>query len=155
FVHSERLRRFLSHCVEATLGGRPEDLKEYIIGVTAFDRPTHYNPAEDPIVRVEARRLRNKLDEVYQGQGLNDPVVIQLPKGAYLPAFEIRRPALLQRRRYAIWTIAAATLFGVIGLGLWASRRPAVFPELALSRVTSDSGLTTDPSLSADGSLLA
>src|SRR5690348_8836109 len=85
FVHSERLRRFLTHCVEATLCERPEDLKEYVIGVAVFDRPAHYNPAEDPIVRVEARRLRKKLDEYYATPGTKDAVVIRLPKGAYLP----------------------------------------------------------------------
>jgi hypothetical protein len=45
FIHSERLRRFLTHCVEATLAGRLDDLKEYTIGMAAFDRPKHYNPA--------------------------------------------------------------------------------------------------------------
>src|ERR1700753_2998135 len=79
FLHSERLRRFLTHCVESTLAGRVEDLKEYAIAVVAFDRPKHYNPADDPIVGVEARRLRKKLDEYYLAQGANDPVVIQLP----------------------------------------------------------------------------
>src|SRR5690349_21826765 len=99
FLHSERLRRFLTHCVESTLAGRVEDLKEYTIAVVAFDRPKHHNPADDPIVRVEARRLRKKLDEYYLTHGLNDPVVIQLPKGGYLPAFEFRRPAPLPRDR--------------------------------------------------------
>src|SRR5690242_5761999 len=79
FLHSERLRRFLTHCVDATLAGRLEDLKEYTIGRAAFDRPKHYNPAEDPIVRVEARRLRKKLEEYYQAHP-GDPVVIELPK---------------------------------------------------------------------------
>src|SRR5205807_449678 len=78
FLHSERLRRFLTHCVEAALSGRVEELKEYTVGIVAFDRPTHYNPAEDPIVRVEARRLRKKLEEYYQNSGASDPVVIQL-----------------------------------------------------------------------------
>ncbi len=155
FVHSERLRRFLTHCVEATLQGRAEDLKEYVIGVTAFDRPTHYSPSEDPIVRVEARRLRNKLDEYYRTHGAKDPVVVQLPKGAYLPCFDIRRPALPQPQNYRVWIGAAALLLCAVGLGLWAGRRPAVSPELALSRVTSDTGLTTDPALLPDGSLLA
>src|SRR4051812_30527254 len=92
FLHSERLRRFLTHCVDAALSGRVEDLKEYTIGIAAFDRPKHYNPADDPIVRVEARRLRKKLDEYYQSSGVGDPIVIDLPKGGYLPVFQFRVP---------------------------------------------------------------
>jgi hypothetical protein len=98
FLHSERLRRFLTHCVEAELSGRVDDLKQYAIGVVAFDRPKHYNHAEDPIVRVEARRLRKKLDEYYQTLGSADPVVIDVPKGGYLPVFTKRRREMPSRR---------------------------------------------------------
>jgi hypothetical protein len=66
----------------------------------AFDRPTHYDPAADPIVRVEARRLRKKLDESYLTHGANDPVVIQLPKGGYLAAFQFRRGCFLPFGNY-------------------------------------------------------
>src|SRR5262249_11491956 len=58
FVHSERLRRFLRFCVEQTIAGRTNNLREYNIAREVFDRPVSYNPASDPIVRVEARRLR-------------------------------------------------------------------------------------------------
>ena len=157
FVHSERLRRFLTHCVEATLAGRIEDLKEYVIGVTAFDRPTHYNPAEDPIVRVEARRLRKKLDEYYQATGAKDLVVIQIPKGAYLPTFEILKPAApVKKPESRKWMMLAAPLVCATGIAVWIAGRPSArIPELVLSRLTSDSGLTTDPAFAPDGSLLA
>lgn len=158
FVHSERLRRFLTHCVETALGGRLEDLKEYTIGVVAFDRPSHYNPAEDPIVRVEARRLRKKLDEYYQTIGAADPVVIQLPKGGYLPVFEFRETDVVEpappRRRFQRGAAIAFGLCSVL-VGYWLlSNRRTPAPEFSLTRLTSDRGLTTDPALSHDGSLL-
>ncbi len=154
FLHSERLRRFLTHCVEAALAGRVDDLKEYTIGVAAFDRPKLYNPAEDPIVRVEARRLRKKLDEYYLTHGSTDAVTIRLPKGGYLPAFDVRR-APEPQSRFRLRTAAAAAVVCCAAAGFWlfGERRVAV-PEIALTRLTSGHGLTTDPALSADGSLL-
>ena len=65
FTHSERMARFLRCVVERALAGRGEELKEYLIGVEVFDRKTDYDPRVDPIVRVEARRLRSKLEEFY------------------------------------------------------------------------------------------
>jgi Tol biopolymer transport system component len=155
FLHSDRLRRFLTHCVDAALEGRADDLKEYIIGVAAFDRPVHYNPAEDPIVRVEARRLRRKLDEYYQSYGAADAIVIHLPKGGYLPAFELRKSPPAPPRRNFPRAGLAALAAGCLAL-IWVAwqRWHTALPELALSRATSDHALTTDPALSADGRLL-
>ncbi|HYP13564.1 MAG TPA: hypothetical protein VEQ63_06550 [Bryobacteraceae bacterium] len=87
---SDQLKRLLTLTVERTLSGQPELLKEYNLGLEVFQRPPDYDPKVDPIVRVQARRLRAKLDEYYAGEGARDPVVIQLPKGAYVPAFEVR-----------------------------------------------------------------
>jgi Tol biopolymer transport system component len=155
FLHSERLRRFLTHCVEAVLNGRIEDLKEYNIGVVAFDRPRHYNPADDPIVRVEARRLRKKLDEYYQAQGASDPVVIGIPKGGYLPVFEIRSPNAAQARPL-LRAAGAVLVLCSVAAGFWLfGARSSRLPGLTLRRLTTDHGLTTGPSLSADGSRMA
>lgn len=156
FLHSDRLRRFLTHCVDAALDGRVELLKEYSIGVAAFDRPTHYNPAEDPIVRVEARRLRRKLGEYYQTQGAADPIVIELPKGGYLPRFEFRAAPAPRSRvsARAAAGIAAIALCGVAAALWWMLHPGPALPELTLTRVTFDHGLTTDPALSADGGQL-
>src|SRR5260370_3061661 len=79
FAHSERLRRFVRYCVEQALLGRPENLREYAIGLEVFDRRDDYNPASDPIVRVEARRLRSKLNDYYQVEGQHDPLIIDVP----------------------------------------------------------------------------
>jgi eukaryotic-like serine/threonine-protein kinase len=153
FLHSERLRRFLTHCVDATLTGRLEDLKEYTIGRSAFDRPKHYNPAEDPIVRVEARRLRKKLEEYYQTH-TGDPVVIELPKGGYLPIFEFR-PERVARNPKLAWFAIGAVLCGLAAAAIWLVERRPVPANLVLTRITFDQGLSTDPTLSPDGTLLA
>ena len=85
FADAGRLAPFLRFVVERTLAGEP--VKEAVIGVEVFRRPPDYDPRVDPIVRVEARRLRSRLAEYYEGPGAADPVVIQLPKGAYVPVF--------------------------------------------------------------------
>src|SRR4030095_1424816 len=66
-----------------------ESLKEYRIGVEVFDRGRDFDPRVDPIVRVQATKLRSKLVEYYAGDGANDPIVISIPKGGY--AAEIAR----------------------------------------------------------------
>ena len=67
--------------------------KEYTIGVAVFGRSEEYDPRLDSIVRVEARRLRTKLDEYYAGGGRHDPIVIEMPRGSYVPTFARRAPA--------------------------------------------------------------
>ncbi len=88
FARSERLARFLTFTVEQTLAGRGEDLKEFVIGVEVFDKNEKYDPRMDPIVRVEARRLREKLRKYYQTDGLEDPVRIEFPTGGYAPLLQ-------------------------------------------------------------------
>ena len=90
FLRSHRLCRFLRFAVEQTLAGKSARLKEQIIGVEVFDRKADYDPRIDPIVRVEARRLRAKLRAYYNSPGRGDSITIMLPKGAYLPFFKMR-----------------------------------------------------------------
>src|SRR5215831_10141391 len=73
FQRSERLRRFLAYVVEETLAGRGDKLKEYAIALAVFDRPS-YDPDVDSIVRVEARKLRFRLDLYYETVGCTDLV---------------------------------------------------------------------------------
>ena len=87
FRHADRLSRFLRFVVEHTVGGHGGELKEYLIGVEVFDRPASFDPRIDSVVRVEARRLRTKLRDYYDSEGHDDAVVIELPKGSYVPAF--------------------------------------------------------------------
>jgi hypothetical protein len=69
-------------------GGRTEALKEYTIGVEAFGRSDDFDPKTDTIVRVQIHRLRQKLAEYYDADGSSDPILIEIPKGHYLPSFE-------------------------------------------------------------------
>src|SRR5512147_2633377 len=90
FIRSERMSRFLRFVVEETLAQDNPALKEWVIAQRVFDRGENYSPSNDPVVRVEARRLRSKLDEYYAAQGVADPIRIVLPKGSYVPVFEQR-----------------------------------------------------------------
>src|SRR5512134_540387 len=85
FAASDRLRRFLRFAVEAKLHGQERQIKESIIGREVYDRGADYDPRTDPIVRVEARRLRAKLKAYYDDEGRNDPVHIEFPKATYVP----------------------------------------------------------------------
>jgi adenylate cyclase len=89
FLHSRRPSQFLRFVVERTLAGEGDRIKEYLIGLEVFKRSGDYDPKIDPIVRIEAGRLRKKLAEYYMGAGQNDPIVIGLPKGRYVPTFEL------------------------------------------------------------------
>ncbi|MFL6352002.1 MAG: hypothetical protein ACJ74Z_09155 [Bryobacteraceae bacterium] len=87
FIRAERMKRFLEFVVEETLAGHANQLCEYTIGISVFARDSSFQPALDPIVRNDARRLRQKLLEYYQHCGSEDQVVIEVPKGGYVPAF--------------------------------------------------------------------
>src|SRR5215467_13399578 len=89
FQRSERLRRFLAYVVEETLAGRGDKLKEYTIALAVFDRPS-YDPDVDSIVRVEAKKLRFRLDQYYETAGCADAVRIKIVKGSYFPTIELR-----------------------------------------------------------------
>ncbi|MBY0505909.1 MAG: hypothetical protein K2X03_18475 [Bryobacteraceae bacterium] len=79
--------RFLRLIVEKSLSADPTAVKEYTLGLEVFDRPADFDPKNDTIVRVEARRLRRKLDEYYAGPGANDALRIDMPSPGYAPVF--------------------------------------------------------------------
>ena len=91
FARATRLRRFLEHVVRERLEGRADRLSGYSIGIDVFDRPEDFDPTTDTIVRVEARRLRQTLELYYANEGQNDPVVLSLPRGGYVPEFSERK----------------------------------------------------------------
>ena len=98
FRQVDRLKRFLGFIVQESLEGRGDQLKEYVIGVQVFDKDSSFDPRADPIVRVQARRLRARLDRYYREEGGNDATVIELPKGGYAPVFRPRDAAAGGRR---------------------------------------------------------
>lgn len=87
FRASERLRQFLIHVVQESLAGRAQRIKAYSIATEVFGRGVDFNPNIDPIVRIEAARLRRSLERYYLTAGVNDTLVIQIPKGGYAPVF--------------------------------------------------------------------
>src|SRR5260370_13643020 len=90
FKKSPKLREFLLYVCERTLQNRQDEVREHQIGNQVFGRREHYSPAEDNIVRVEARQLRKRLDEYFASEGKEEPVVIVIPKGTYIPSFAPR-----------------------------------------------------------------
>ncbi|HVY92401.1 MAG TPA: tetratricopeptide repeat protein, partial [Bryobacteraceae bacterium] len=97
FRQSERLKRFLGFIVREALAGRGDQLKEFVVGVEVFDRDTVFDPRKDPIVRVEARRLRSQLARYYSEEGQGDATIIELPKGGYAPVFRTSRSSAPDR----------------------------------------------------------
>lgn len=155
---SSKLLRFL---VEETVAGRADRLKDYTLGAVALGRGDSFDPRIDPIARVEASRLRSRLDLYYATEGATDPVVIVLPKGGYVPLFE-PRSALVQpqgtpvskRGNRLVFILLGLMTLGVIAMGwqLWrTTRTQPPPPEMRLEIVTPP---TTDPvslALSPDG----
>ena len=158
FVRNERMSRFLRFLVERHLQGRDDELKESVIAVEVFHRKPDYDPKQDSIVRTEAGRLRARLAEYYTGEGSADLVIIELPKGGYIPVFRRAqaidevRPARLGER-WRVWALAGVVLFAA-AVGWWAIRRErapipiAVLPLESLSQDSADAyfadGLTDE-----------
>jgi TolB-like protein len=88
FQKSPRRQRFLEYIVNETLAGR--SVKGHVVALEVFGRPAWFDPAVDPVVRVEAGRLREKLREYYGTVGQGDRIRIDLPKGTYTPHIEYR-----------------------------------------------------------------
>jgi len=90
FRDSLRLKCFLSFVVEMTLAGKCGRIKAYTIAVEALGRGADFDPQNDPIVRVEAGRLRQALSRYYAEEGRGDRIIIDLPRGSYVPTFQSR-----------------------------------------------------------------
>jgi len=149
-----RARRFLRYVVEETLAGRADRIKAYAIGTEVFERSSDFDAQSDPVVRIEAGRLRRALERYYLSDGRSDPVVITIPKGAYVPHFAWRTPQAAEahpapttapaghagdspRRRWMPWlaaaTVVVVLLAGFALSGAWrdgASRTPPASAHL-------------------------
>lgn len=142
FATAGRLSRLLRYVVEKTLAGEADRLKEYAVGVEVFDRDDKYDPRLDSIVRVEAGRLRSRLDEYYNGEGAASPVRINLPRGGYVAQFETREaapavPVVAQKgRAWAAWPLTAGLICAVaamvVWLGGWNRTPPKSGPAIAV-----------------------
>lgn len=92
FHQADRLKRFIAFIVEETISGRGSQLKEFLLGMEVFDKDARFDPRNDPIVRVQARRLRVRLARYYAEEGREDDVLIDLPKGGYAPVIKRHEP---------------------------------------------------------------
>lgn len=157
FTRNERLSRFLRFVVEQSLEGRDSEIKESVIAVDVFGRNADYDPKVDSIVRTEASRLRARLTEYYSGQGRNDPVVVELPKGGYVPVFHERdaqnqlpedqrkefrkEPTLRDRqRKLAIASAVFLAILAAVGGWWWRHRNsePIAIAVLPLESLSPD-----------------
>ncbi len=146
FARNDRLSRFLRFVVERRLAGRDSEIKESLIAVEVFGRKPDYDPKQHSIVRTEAGRLRARLAEYYAGKGSGDPVVIELPKGGYTPAF--RQPELApqeqklrSRRRWLAAALAGLAVLLAAAMGWWwvqRNRAPIAIAVLPLENLSHD-----------------
>jgi tetratricopeptide (TPR) repeat protein len=90
FSSSPQLISFLRYVIEATLRGKQNSVKAYVIATEALGRGPRFDPQIDPIVRVDATRLRRAIERYYQTEGADDRIVIDLPRGSYIPTFRYR-----------------------------------------------------------------
>jgi TolB-like protein len=88
FSASARNRRLLDYVVTETLAGRAERIKAYTLATVVFERGPDFDPQLDPVVRLEASRLRKALEHYYLTAGKDDPIRIDIPKGSYIPTFQ-------------------------------------------------------------------
>jgi tetratricopeptide (TPR) repeat protein len=153
FRTSPQLGVFLRFVVEAALGGRAASLKGYTIGVEALGRDPGFDPQLDPIVRVEATRLRRAMERYYAGTGSDDPVVIDLPRGSYVPTFARRgaraepplapSPArvMLRSHRGAVAAILLFVALAALAVLLpWRDAERARTPTAAIAPRSADAG---------------
>jgi len=140
FHRSPRLRELLVYICERSLQNRVDELREQAIGCAVFGRKVDYNPGEDNIVRVEVRQLRKRLEEYFANEGKDEPYLILIPKGAYVPVFEprdnglkivptsvpeplpVRQQNVFRSRWFWVQTGAIVLLAGVC-VWLWTSNR--------------------------------
>jgi hypothetical protein len=132
FRNTEVLKRLLDYLGRQAIEGPAEDLKEYTVGIQAFSKPADYDPQTDSSVRVQAGKLRQKLDEYYRMEGQQDGLLVELPKGHFrlefrpraAPAVEPARPPARQPGRPWRGIAAAAVVVLALLAGGWYIVRP-------------------------------
>jgi len=135
FKRSDRLCSFLRYVSECSFSGRTDEINEQLIGVKVFGKPTTYNTSEDNIVRTHARLVRQRLEAYFLNEGKDEPYHIHMPRGGYIPVFEIPQavpeehpvptntalePALDVPKRRNPWAFAffgacAGLIMGILG----------------------------------------
>jgi hypothetical protein len=143
FKTSEVHRNLFNYLADKSLGGEAHNLKEYTVGLDVFGKPASYDPRQESVVRMHVGRLRQKLAEYYRTEGVEDPVVVDLPKGGFALTFESRPVKLApvvpdtvpvpvvetpSRRGFSAreLVLAGSLLVAVLAAGYFASRLSSV-----------------------------
>jgi len=164
FLRNERMSRFLRFLAERHLEGQGNQLKESVIAVEVFGRKTDHDPSQDSIVRTEAGRLRGRLAEYYVGEGKDDALVIELPKGGYTPAFRWRdsSPELPPNKKIGrrVWLVSLAVVILLATAALrWAQETERFWrnplDEVKFQNLTDFDGTEQAAAVSRDGKFVA
>ena len=140
FRTSEVQRNLLSYLADKSISGNADALKEYVVGLDVFAKPSTYDPRQESTVRMHVARLRQKLAEYYRLEGSDDPIIVDLPKGGFKVIFEPRpvepqpvytTPAIVEvsrpryRREMLLAGACAVAIAAAIFLGtrLWTMER--------------------------------
>jgi TolB-like protein len=155
FARNERLSKFLRFVVEGHLHGKDHELKESVIAVEVFGRSTDFDSRLDPVVRTEAIRLRARLSDYYSKDGKTDVLVIEMPKGGYVPRFreleqerQVAAPILNETParfspRYWLPLGLACLVIGLVAAGWWWHQHrsaPITIAVLPLENTNHDPG---------------
>ena len=145
FQKSARLRELLIYLAERTLHGHSGELTEQKIGHTVFGKPADYSPLEDSSVRVHVRQLRLRLHEYFDSVGESEPLIVEIPKGSYLPVFRSARQGMAEAgggtgRRLTFRRLAPWILCGVLALAC-----AMLWRRLATTRVSDAPQATAAP----------
>jgi Tol biopolymer transport system component len=164
FLRNERMSRFLRFLAEQHLEGHGNQLKESVIAVEVFGRKPDHDPSQDSIVRTEAGRLRGRLAEYYVGEGKDDAIVIELPKGGYSPIFRVQapasRPALPKKKHRSVWLVASAVAIALaIAAIRWVQETERFWRnpmgDVAFQTLTDFDGTEQAAAVSRDGKFVA
>ncbi len=126
FRNADSARRFLTFVVEEKLAGRIGSIKELVIGREVFARGGDFDPRIDPVARIQAGKLRTRLKEYYDGPGMDAPLVIDMPKGTYVPEFRYQTrssgPEISLRRPIRRILLTGAAAVACVASGYWLGR---------------------------------
>lgn len=139
---SDGLRNLFAYLAEQSLRAPGKELKEYTVGVDACGKPESYDPQRDASVRVQAGRLRKRLEEYYAGEGAADEIVVEMPKGGFAVEFRARRRGggwafgweRLRTARFWMGATLAAAIVGVVWAALLQRRIDGWEARFGISR---------------------
>jgi adenylate cyclase len=118
FTRARRARAFLQYITQETLEGRAGAISGYAIAIAVFGKAADFDAVSDPLVRVEAGRLRSRLLEYYAVEGAADPVRIELQRGSYVPSFSfVKRPGRFRRLWMPGLPGSSAAVLGLVLIG--------------------------------------